>query len=403
MLFFKKLGGAASWQAAFNSPSGEPGAFIADYAGVEGGQFFANGDNTKTFSGIHTFTRGSTALNRNSSGIYETLANDAHRLDHAVNGDRLGLLIEEARTNLCLWSDDWTNAAYDTVTNITAAKDQTGADGVSNSASSLLATAANAIITQSITSASATRVYSVLIKRLVGTGNIEITQNGGASWLDVNSLINSSTYTQVVRAAALITDPVVGVRIVTDGDKIAVQYGASQIASYATSPIPTTTVAVTRAAEVCSVATADFDWGGNIGGLSVKAGGDMPVGILGTPFMVGTEDPGPTGLSALSGLVTVFLDMGSGAETSKAALVGSFVDTQQKTMGSWNATNVKLAHAGSTLETRTHTPSMDTVTTLYIGTKEGSSGWWNSHFQYVATYAPAGIMSDADVNEMATP
>ena len=61
-----------------------------------------------------------------------------------------GLLIEETRTNVVLHNRDLTNAAW-VKTNMTAVKDQTGVDGVANSASKITATAANATVLQTIT------------------------------------------------------------------------------------------------------------------------------------------------------------------------------------------------------------------------------------------------------------
>ncbi len=257
---FEAMGnGALTNMVAFASASGILPVLVLDYAGAAGGRFRADGV-VKTFDDLHTFTRSSTALARNSSGIYATIGSGTRRLDHGVNGARIGLWSEGQRQNICLWSNDWANAAYDTVTNITAAKDQTGADGVSNSASSLLATAGNAVIRQSITSGSAARVFSAHVKRLVGTGVIEMTQDGGSTYTAITSLINASTYTQVGVAKATVTNPNVGFRIVTDTDKIAVQYSQSEIGPVKSSPIPTTTVAVTRAVETCKVATSAFGY-----------------------------------------------------------------------------------------------------------------------------------------------
>lgn len=91
------------------------------------------------------------------------------------SGNPLGLLVEEARTNLCLWSDDLTNAAW-VKTNATAAKTATGPDGVANSASTLTATADNAGVFQRISSvsSSAARSIGVHLKRRTGTGAVTI-------------------------------------------------------------------------------------------------------------------------------------------------------------------------------------------------------------------------------------
>ena len=90
-----------------------------------------------------------------------------------TTGAALGVLVEEARTNLCLYSDDFTNVAW-VKSNLTAAKTATGPDGAANSASTLTATAANGVARQAISSVSAARSGSVYLKRRTGTGAVTI-------------------------------------------------------------------------------------------------------------------------------------------------------------------------------------------------------------------------------------
>jgi hypothetical protein len=103
------------------------------------------------------------------------------------------VLVEEARTNLLLWSSDLTQAAW-TPTNLTAAKTATGPDGVANSASTLTATAANAFARQPITSASAARITSMFVKRRTGTGAVYLSQGQTTgSELVVNGTFSTDT------------------------------------------------------------------------------------------------------------------------------------------------------------------------------------------------------------------
>jgi hypothetical protein len=67
-----------------------------------------------------------------------------------ASGNLQGILVEEARTELCLHNSDLTNAAW-TKSNLTTAKTATGPDGVANSATTCTATAANATALQAIT------------------------------------------------------------------------------------------------------------------------------------------------------------------------------------------------------------------------------------------------------------
>jgi len=159
-----------------------------------------------------------------------------------------GVLIEEARTNLALYSNDLTNAAW-TKTNSTAALTATGPDGVANSASTLTATAGNGTVLQAITSASAARITSAYVKRRTGTGTVEMTQDNGTTWAAVTV---TAAWARVNIAAATLTNPTVGFRIVTSGDAIDVALVDHEVGSFITSPIPTGSAQVTRAADQVS-------------------------------------------------------------------------------------------------------------------------------------------------------
>jgi len=156
-----------------------------------------------------------------------------------------GYLNEPSRSNLVYPSRDFTGARW-TSTNVTTAKDQTGPDGVANSACSVTATANNGTLASTATvSASSAKAGSFFIKRITGTGTVEISVDSGTSYTDVTTLINSTTYTQVA-ALATSTNPQLIIRLGTSGDAIAADYAQVEVGAFATSPITTTTAAFTR-------------------------------------------------------------------------------------------------------------------------------------------------------------
>lgn len=182
--------------------------------------------------------------------------------DTDSNGDpipdatMLGAHIDpESKTNNLLWCRDLTNAGW-VKTNATAAKTQTGIDGLANSCSLLTATAANATCLQTITTASTPACSGFWVKRSVGTGSIFFTRNGGVDWLDITNLINSSTFTCVKIENTSVTNPQVGFKIATSGDAIIVDAGLNHAGTTLTLPIFTTSAAVTRAADVLTYQTA---------------------------------------------------------------------------------------------------------------------------------------------------
>lgn len=173
-------------------------------------------------------------------------------LPFAANVPRItskGLLSELSRTNVCLWSRDLTNAAWVAV-NTTVLKDQTGADGAANSGCSLTATLALGTVLQVITDASKARRVSAFVKRLVGTGTIQMTLDAGTTWTNITV---TASYTQLTIPSQTLANPTVGFRIGTSGDSIAVDFIHCENGASVTSPIFTTTASVTRAADVITI------------------------------------------------------------------------------------------------------------------------------------------------------
>ncbi len=192
----------------------------------------------------------------------------------------LGYHSEGARTNSLLYSRDLTNAAW-VKTNVTAAKTATGIDNAANSASTLTAGADNATILQTLTLASAARSSSAYVKRRTGTGTIRFTRDGGTTWTDINSLINSSTWTRVKIENTSVTNPSIGFLIATSGDSIDVDVVQDEAGAFASSPIVTTSAAVTRNGDVLSYATAS-NWSDTAGAARASVQFDAWANASGT-------------------------------------------------------------------------------------------------------------------------
>jgi hypothetical protein len=202
------------------------------------------------------FTRGSVAWSFNQSGDLEQSGNNVARFDHdPVTRERRGLLMEMARPNIALHSRDFTQAAW-VKTNITAALDVTGINGVANSASRLTATAANGTALQTITSASANHVTSFFLRRISGSGTVEITQNNGTTW---TAITLTSAWQRFVVPVGTVANPVIGIRLGTSGDVIAVDVAQTEVEAFPTSPIITAGASVTRAVDN-AVMSPVFSW-----------------------------------------------------------------------------------------------------------------------------------------------
>lgn len=201
-------------------------------------------------TGSATFTRATAAASKLSTGLWKldvasgTARSSYLGLDTTV-GAYGGYLAEGARTNSCLQSRDITNASW-TKTTLTTAKTSTGIDGVGSSCTRCTASAGNGNAVQAITLASAAKTFSVWIKRVTGTGTVQISLDNFATNTDVTALINSVTFT-LVQMTQTLANPTVGIRLVTNADAIDVDIAQLEDgASFASTPIPTTVAAVSR-------------------------------------------------------------------------------------------------------------------------------------------------------------
>jgi hypothetical protein len=145
----------------------------------------------------------------------------------------------------------------------------TGLDGIANTATTLTAAAADAIILQPITLASAARCASAYVKRRTGTGTVSFTQDGGSTWTDITAQINGSTWSRVQITSTLV-DPSTGFKISTSGDAIDVDCVQNEAGAVATSPIVTTTATVTRNADSLTYQTAS-NWSDTEGTAYIEA------------------------------------------------------------------------------------------------------------------------------------
>ena len=206
-------------------------------------------------SGDFNVTRATTATRFNSAGLIESVASGVPRLDYYTSGGTAGcpaLLVEVVATNLALHSRDLTNAVWSGTT-VTTAKNAVGADGVASGATTITATAASGTVLQALSHASQSRVFSAYIRRVSGTGAIQLTTNGGTNWTTVTI---SSLYTQVACAAQTVASGTIGIRLAVSGDVVEVDYAQGEVGPVATSPIATTTTSATRNAEVISLSGA---------------------------------------------------------------------------------------------------------------------------------------------------
>lgn len=291
-----------------------------------------------------TLTRSTTATYIDSAGLVATAAIDAARYEYS-GSTRLGLLVEGQATNLQLHGRDGTNAAWSKTT-MTTAKTATGADGVANSATRLTATGASSNIRQSPGAlASNTYVFSVWLRRVSGSGTINLSMNNFAA---TTAVTLTTSWQRFSMSTSSYTGGQCGVQIVTSGDVIEMDYAQVELGTTPSSAIATTTTTVTRERDVVTYADAGAA-GASLTSGALHLRGVQGANTGGSAIIVGlyessTEHVGISGGSAsLSALVTA----GGSATANITAHASLAVGDPINVAMSWATNDVRAAASGS--------------------------------------------------------
>lgn len=368
-------------------------------------------------TGGMTFSRASGACMFTSSGLLTTVASDTPRLDyHPATLAPRGLLVEEQRTNLFQYSNDFTNAAWVKNSTAISAAAGTGLDGTS-SASKLTATSTGTHFmaqAQAATSGT-TYTFSAYMKKAehdwvqmtlsstlvsptvwvnfnLANGTIG---NGSAGVLATITPAANGFYrcTLTGTATASATDNL-GVLFLTNNSNSATRGpsytpGAGGIlvtgaqveaGAFATSYIPTTTAAVTRAADSCSIGSlvANIGFQPAAGTLLVEwvAGQAAQAGVLARlhntdadaiALNQATATPASM-LNRAGGTSSVNAALGSGAPVAGTLYKAAYAFTTNDFAGCVNNGTPATAASGS----------LPTVNTLNVGRRDSDSflnGW----------------------------
>ena len=274
-----------------------------------------------------------------------------------------GYLAEGSRQNRCLYSQDFTNAAWVSGGGgIAVTPDTAVAPDGTTTADTLTASGANGTLIQDLgVVASAAKAGGLYLKRKTGTGNIDLTLDGGATWTTVAV---TSSWLPLEKTQTL-ADEDFGIRIVTSGDAVYAWQAQVETAAFISSVIPTTTAAVTRNASVISYPSS-----GNIAAAA------------GTIYLEFTPQHAPTGTIALFGTYvdannyTAILHDATNlifrkriaATNYDATIANAFVaGTTYKVAASWGSGGTSIVLGGTVGTPHANTTNAQIGTTVQIG------------------------------------
>lgn len=354
-------------------------------------------------------------------------------------GNPLGILVEEARTNLCTYSEKFDNAAWST-TEITVAADSTTApDGTSTADKITPSTGTNyhRINNAAAAAADTTGTLSCYIKPN-GYTQVALRENsstGSAAVFDLTgsgsvvgthapggTTINSATVTALpngwYRCAFSYTKggsstSSLGIYVIdgswASGDPHSVTYAGDgtsgcyvwgaqhEIGAFPTSYIPTLGSTVTRAADNISLATSAFPYSGTECTLYVRFTNTNSAANASAAILVQDADAGGNRLGHfISGGTNNTLIVSNGGANQAFASAGGSAGGTHKFAGAATANSFNAAVDGTIAGADDTSGSMPTLDSLRLGRQV--SAYLNGYIKQVM-YLPSR-MSNADLQTL---
>ena len=361
-----------------------------------------------------TFTRASSATYFNSAGVLSTAANDVARFDYdPVTLAARGLLIEEQRTNLVFPSEDF--ASPWSIYNATRVADADTAPNGTLTADRIESTGAG-IFRSGVGVVNATAyTYSVFLKHVSGTGIVSKIgfESFGAVPLAGTSSFNLLTGTVISNGAQVTASSITAfgngwyrmsvtvtstdvtttlINYAPAGDQFLMWGAQLEQGAFSTSYIPTTTTALTRAADVASMTGANFsDWYNQVEGTTYVEASTLPsvtAAALTHAISDGTFNQSIYGNFNAGNLYIGANVLNSGV--NQASGIGSFSITAStnttKDAFAYKQNNFGESCNGATPKTDS-TGTVPTVDRLYIGTNwAGAGNFLNGHIRSFKYY-----------------
>jgi len=349
-----------------------------------------------------TFTRSTTGTYLGSDGLLKSAAINEARIEYDASGNCLGLLVEEARTNKVLYSEDFSNSVWTKNGNgtgtapVVTASDIVAPDGTFSGNKVVFdkGNGANnsdfSIIQNSISSITASS--TVWLK---ANENVRIMARASNTFQPLDVTTKWQRFT--VETNVTCTGLQIGLRgnAGVSGIPTAAtvyMWGAQiETGSFPTSYIPTSGSAVTRAADVASLAVSEFGYNQDQGTVVVEATtGSGASGNVGQ-CAVGLSGASSANSYRLRRSITSF-QIGFLKRISNSnviTLTGAVVNdnTEFKAAANYTPTESALSVDGESPVSGTSSSSIVAVNKVDIGTSAfGTSDHFNGHIKSVQYY-----------------
>ena len=334
-----------------------------------------------------------------------------------------GLLIEEARTNLSLQSQDFTQAAWTKIL-CAAASNQIGVDGVTNSAQTITANVGTTVepqVVQGFTAAAGAHTRSIYAK--AGTAGFVALGFGSGigadgAWFNLTTgvvgtvaALTTATITYVgngfyrctitrmlgAGAVTMVIEPHTADNQTTwspAGTETIVIWGdQTEFGAFPTSYIPTTSATVTRNADSATVPTGT--WYNTAQGTFV-ANFDANA-IVATARIIGTQNPGAA-LSFFNGTGQVSIFDGTNAYSANTATTKTLTKAASTFVGSALSVCLNSGTVGTAAGAGTY--PFSGTTTIGLGSQAGTSLFLNGHIRSFSYYNYA--LTNAQLQQVTT-
>ena len=393
------------------------------------------------YADLITFTRASSATYLDSDGVLKTASTNIPRIEYDADGNRLGLLIEEQRTNLFPYSEDFSDSYWDKSNATVDSNTIIAPDGTLTGDKLVTASTSGQIYirSESFSSATGQKYTMSAYFKTAGLQFIQMLTGGSISAeyvnFDVtNKIITAGTYTDAsitdvgngwvfcsftFESVATVVNNIYPAWLVPsassarvsdmtgDGTSGVYIWGAQlEAGSFPTSYIPTSGSTATRAADVASITGADFKkwFNADEGTLFVESTARTGSEIV--PFM--TIDNGATNsnehrIMKVNATVTgagdriVGTSRVNGTVTSicapSSAISGNF-----KASYGYKLNDFAASVNAATAVTDTSGVLPTTVDRLFIGTRAPLDSFTNGHIKSIKYYPRR--LSNAQLQEL---